>query len=306
LDNSGMVFNQNTHPALGEDFASNPNYKANVTNGFGMGAMLMLPRNFDMTQFNSPIGLAQGYALRDYGGYIVDTAGGTFSMNITNDASILFNTGNNATILADGGQDYGLIRDNISQVIRVDGWIDANDVSIPAGTVGYNPFLGPGQSGNWEGSDLLGMRGPWAVAAGKAFGHYDTTLFQGLGGYIDPGGSTPNSLMQTAVFSNQYLPPNSSPPQYGWWTFWKYAGLMVAHPIPGRQYTFKCLGTGALTITINVFDNTNKKRTTFSLGPGQQHLYTWPHDLTNIAGFYIQMFIASGNGSGGTIKVQMI
>jgi hypothetical protein len=306
-DVSGMIKNQSMYPAIGEDFGSNGTYTANSTNGFGMGALLMLPHDFDMTQFNSPLGLAQGYALRDYGGYVIDTATNTFSMNIDNDGyNLLYRSGSaQSTLLADGGSDWALIRDNVSQCISATGWLDGNGNPLASGQAGFNQLLGTAQSANWAGNDLLGMRGPWTLAGGSPFGHYETTLFQGQGGYVDVGGSRPGSSMAAAVSSHEHIPPHVSPPDYNWWTLWG-AGLMLASPIPGRQYTFNCLGTGALTITINVLDNSNRMRTSFSLGPGQQHPYTWPNDLTNIVGFRIQMLVANGNGSGGAIKVQMI
>ena len=69
---------------------------------------------------------------------------------------------------------------------------------------------------------------------------------------------------------------------------------------------FNCLGSGALTINIQVFDGSSAAANGLSLSPGQQHSYTWPSDLTNMARFYIQMSISNNSGAGGIIKVQMI
>ena len=303
MDGRDMIQNQAMFPAIGEDHGSIGTYTANSTNGFGMGALLMLPQNFDMTQFNSPFGLAQGYALRDYGGYIIDTTVNTFSPNYDNDANTIM--AKNSAYLGHDGNDWAVLRDNISQCISATGWIDGDGNPMKSGNAGFNQLLGTGQSANWEGTDLLGMRGGWSVSAGSTFGHYDTTLFQGIGGYKDPGGSTPGSVITTAVHSNPHIAPAVSPPHYNWWTLWG-SGLMLASPIPNRAYNFDCLGTGALTINIQVFDGSNARRTSFSLSPGQQHSYTWPSDLTNTAGFYIQMSISNNSGAGGTIKVQMI
>jgi hypothetical protein len=118
------------------------------------GALLMLPRSFDMTKLTNPRLRKIAETLKTYGAYVVDRNYGTpFIIYVENGSGFDLHNGgwNNAVAVQ---LDY--IRTQLRRVVAHDGWLDGNGV-------GYTPQ---------RNFNLLSMRGPWVAESGAPLGVY--------------------------------------------------------------------------------------------------------------------------------------
>ena len=126
------------------------------TGAIPMGALLMLPPDYNTFQIANPALRKIAETLKVYGAYVVDRNHGTpFAIYVENGSNFNLHAGgwNNAV-----ATELDRIRMNLRHVVSENGWVDGNGQSfVPTKAL-----------------NLLSMRGPWQGLKGPASGVFDT------------------------------------------------------------------------------------------------------------------------------------
>lgn len=249
-------------PAAMEDYNSSYLYSGALPNAVPMGALMMLPANFNLGSLTTNQSKAIATALMKYGAYVMNT--GSNVCGYTAEGAWTNDYANLATIQA-----------SLRQVASCASWKDWNGNAIADGrpTVPTVPNLA---AVNLNGN-ILNLQGipNWNTQANGAQGAVTSTSTNGGGG-------------QQYRWSGSYSPVvagnNATAP--GWWWGWQNGGWYI-NPTPGRQYKISVIGTtagpGPAGGSFLCTDNSTQGLGTYfniSLNAGQSQTVTWPSNAS--------------------------
>ena len=264
------------YPATLEDFTGATTYRGVKGQRFPMGALMMLPADFDAEALALLESRTIARTLKKYGGYIVDATVG--SMNFYAEIG----SGWNKSFVDKKTDsrfpaDMQAIKAAMRQVVSQAGWTDADGKA-------FTPT--PHRSMN-----LLSMRGPWVGYNGsKAFGRYDaaTDLFQAEA-----------TTEARTVRQLLYTHAENDPDRFKWkkqsWNL---------NPEPGVKYTVRAFGAGDITATLSVKKADYKANycTTGALAPGKSTTFTWPSDPGTVTEVYVDQL----KGDPASIRLELV
>ncbi|MCK8457480.1 hypothetical protein [Sphingomonas faeni] len=263
-------------PATLEDYTAATTYKGVVGADFPMGALLMLPSDFDAEALGLPESRAIARTLKKYGGYIVDATVG--SMNFYAEIGSGWNKSMVAgKYTAEFNPDMQAIKAAMRQVVSQSGYLDRDGrLFTPTPLRAMN---------------LLSMRGPWQGYNGsKAFGRYDAAANL----YQAEATADARTIRQLL-----YTHDENDTDRFKWkkqsWNL---------NPEPGVQYNIRAIGEGNVTATIFVKKSDYKADygTTGKLSPGQSTSFTWPTD----PGTATEVYMDKPAGAAASIRLELI
>ncbi len=255
-------------PATLEDYAGG------YSGPFQIGALLMLPANFDAEALALEESRTIARTLKLYGGRVVDATQDT--MNIYAEIGSGWNRS-----YVDGkysqvfDPDMQAIKAALRPVASVAAWKDRDG----------KPFTPtPPRSTN-----LLSMRGPWKAYPGsKMFGRYDarSDLYR-------------CEATTEALAIQQSLWTHDEKDKFGW-----QKSCWNLNPEPGATYIVRAIGEGGVTAKMQVKRSDYKATyiATNKLAPGDSVKIVWPKDTGTVTDVYIDKTA----GSTATIRLELI
>lgn len=251
-------------------------YTGLAPNAWPMGTLFMLPRSFDIGALSAPGAIAVAKSLMKFGAYLVDASFDTcgffceFDPGSIGWPSISYGLGSSNV-------DLTTVRNALRAVTAVEGWLDGNG----------NPWTPP----TWAQMQLLSMRGPWGAVTGAIAGGFDTAA----NFFVAPAG--------TPFIAHRIIQQPSALSSDGWWENWADSGGWFTAPTPGREYMLSVIGTGALTASLSIWDQTIS--TNYFTGsvrnPGQQQTFFWPNKTS-----FATLLEISNPGAGGRIRLELV
>ncbi|MES3042943.1 hypothetical protein [Sphingomonas faeni] len=263
-------------PATLEDYSGATTYKGVKGQRFPMGALLILPADFNVDRLGLPESRAIARTLKKYGGYIVDATVG--SLNFYAETG----SGWNKCMVAGKytaafSPDMQAIKAALRQVIAQSGYLDRDGKRFTP-----TPF---------RAMNLLSMRGPWQGYNGsKTFGRYSAAsdLYQAE---ATADARTIRQLLYTHA--------ENDPDRFKWkkqsWNL---------NPEPGAKYIVRAIGEGDIVATLSVKKSNYKANygSTGKLAPGQSATFTWPID----PGTVTEVNIDKPKGAAASIRLELV
>lgn len=251
-------------------------YTGTVPNAWPIGTLFMLPRSFDLRALSAPGAVAVAKTLMTYGAYLVDASFKTcgfyceWSPSSFGWPSVSYGFGSS-------NADFTTIRNALRAVTAVDGWLDGNG----------NPWTLPA----WAHMQLLSMRGPWSAMKGLIAGGFDTAV----NFFVAPA-SAP-------FVARRIIQQPSALSSGGWWENWADSAGWFTAPTPGREYRLSVVGSGALTASLSIWDQTvsTKYFTSSAKSPGQQQTFSWPNKTS-----FATLLEINNLGAGGRIRLELL
>lgn len=203
------------------------------------GALMMLPKSFDVSAITDPKLRKIAKTLQLYGAYVVDSNVGTpyvMYVEIGADFNLMPKGWDNSIAWQ---LDY--IRSGLRQALSASDWIDGNGKSATAAIAAQKSL------------NLLSMRGPWYKQAGTAAASYNTEKQQ-----LEYGTTTTTR----ATYANTY---NTTMTKVMW-----------AMPAVGTPMKFTSVSTGGASVRMTVTTNGKLMFDSGHLLAGQSARFTWP------------------------------
>ncbi len=256
-------------------------YTGSAPNAWPMGTLFMLPRSFDLRALSAPGAIAIAKTLMKYGAYLTDACPNTcgfyceWDPNSTGWPDISY--GRLGRLGHYFRRDFTIIRNALRAVIAAEGWLDGNGSA-------WTPVT-------WAQMHLLSMRGPWSAVNGTVAGGFDTAA----NFFIAPAGAP--------FVARRIIQQPSASSSGGWWQNWVDSNGWFTAPIPGQKYTLSIIGSGALTASLSIWDQTisNNYFTSSVESPGQQQSFSWPKQAS-----FATLLEVSNPGAGGRIRMELV
>lgn len=253
-------------------------YTGKAPNAWPMGTLFMLPPSFDLEALSTAGAIAVAKTLMKFGAYLVDESPNTCGFYCEWDPdSVGWPDISYGLLGHHSNADFTVIRNALRAVTAVEGWLDGSG----------NPWTPP----TWAQMQLLSMRGPWRAVSGTIAGGFDTAA----NFFIAHAGAP--------FIAHRIIQQPSAPSTGGWWQNWADSGGWFTVPAPGRKYTLSVVGSGALTASLSVWDQTLSASyfTSSAKSPGQQQTFVWPNGEA-----FATLLQVNNPGAGGRIRMELV